>query len=131
MNEPTTEELAKALKVEAAKFIKEGVLYHIERLIDKASTRLLTLAAENKRLREAHRWRPIAEAPKDGTGFEYFQRISTTFWWIGVGLYENGKCMHFDAHGDGYEINPSHFRPLMDESDHPDLSPAPTEGGGV
>ena len=76
---------------------------------------------------QAQAWRPIEEAPRDGTGFTYFQRVSRDIWWIGTAVYMDGCFCAVNFWGEHHEIIPSHFKPLCDESEHPDLPlpPAP------
>jgi hypothetical protein len=66
------------------------------------------LIAELRGLREATRWRPIAEAPKDGTPVELWaegRRFANCYWmavtrrWIDAG---------------GRVSKPTHWRPLPD-----------------
>lgn len=49
--------------------LREEEILHVE-VIGDLMDETTTLKAEIERLREANRWRPIAEAPKDNTGIE-------------------------------------------------------------
>ncbi|AGH30759.1 hypothetical protein SUAG_00033 [Sulfitobacter phage pCB2047-A] len=67
---------------------------------------------------EPNGWQPIATAPKDGTGFLYFQKLPFGQKWIGSAIYHEGKCLHVQWSGeecDWTTINPTHWKPLPDD----------------
>ena len=66
-------------------------------------------------------WQPIETAPKDGTGFFYFQKLPFGQQWIGSAVYHDGKCLHVQWNGDECDwttICPTHWMPLPTPPPH-------------
>jgi hypothetical protein len=62
-------------------------------------------------------WQPIETAPKDGTGFIYFQGLLHEQKWIGSAVWHKGKFLHVQwdrCQDDWLEINPTYWMPLPD-----------------
>ena len=62
-------------------------------------------------------WQTIDTAPKDGTGFLYFQKLPFGQKWIGSGIWHDGKFIHVQWNGDECDwttISPTHWMPLPD-----------------
>ena len=63
----------------------------------------------------APQWQPIETAPKDGTGFTYFQKLPFGQHWIGSAVCYYGKFLHVQWNGNEGEwvcISPSYWMPL-------------------
>ena len=60
-------------------------------------------------------WQPIETAPRDGTGFLYYQKLPFGQKWIGSAVYHEGEFVHVQWNGDECDwttINPTHWMPL-------------------
>lgn len=62
-------------------------------------------------------WQPIETAPRDGTGFLYFQRLPFGQHWVGSAIFYDDKFVHVQWSGQEDEwvtLAPTHWMPLPD-----------------